>query len=78
MANAAVKQDPAALVAEAITDPQRAADAAATVTEPRPGETKGDYVRRMRQERGLSAKPPPASRPNRQPRPRTIRGRSAT
>jgi ParB family chromosome partitioning protein len=56
MANAAVKQDPAALVAEAITDLQRVADAAATLTEPRAGETKGDYVRRMRQERGMSAK----------------------
>lgn len=50
------KVDPAALLASVITDPDKAAAAAATVTDQRPNETKGEFVRRMRQEQGLTLK----------------------
>lgn len=46
----------AELMAGAIQNPARAAAAAATVREPRSGETRGEYLRRMRQEAGLSTR----------------------
>lgn len=56
MATARKKVDAATLLASVITDPGKAAAAAATVTDQRPNETKGDFIRRMRQEQGLTLK----------------------
>lgn len=41
-------------LADAITDPAKAAAAAATITQPRANESKAEFLRRMRQEQGLT------------------------
>lgn len=56
MASPRKKVDAATLLASAIPDPEKAAAAAATVTDQRENETKGEFVRRMRQEQGLTLK----------------------